>query len=410
MGFKSIINEYYARDISKKIRSSMRTMAEKGYFIGCHAPYGYRLDPNDHHRLLVDETTAPIVQEIFAWAASGVSCRQIALKLSDRELLTPRAYVAHTMGKYMEYHNKNHPREWNNSCVMNILRNKEYCGYVISQKETTKSFKNKKSVHRPESEWVVVPGKHEPLVDEQTYEVVQSFIRVRKRPIVNHADNIFVGLLKCGTCGYGLAYNSPCKGRKTAVYTCNLYKQRSRIRSCTSHYISYNSLYEAVLNKIQKLAAFVSENEGNFETFYNQFLQDGTEMTDRANQQELDKDRRRCAELDTIIKRLFEQNALGAITDERFAVLAQEYEAEQKALRDKMAQLQSALNHERDSLLNAGHFIRAIAQYKDTSELTPALLHELIEKICVHDAVGTGKVRTQKVDIHWRFVGLLPEK
>ena len=138
MGFKSIINEYYARDIIKKIRSSIRTIAEKGQFIGCNAPYGYRLDPDDRHHLLPDDTTAPIVKEMFAWAAQGISCNPIALRLSDRDILTPRAYVAHTLGKYKEFYNHDFPKEWNISCVLNILKNREYCGHMVSQKETTK--------------------------------------------------------------------------------------------------------------------------------------------------------------------------------------------------------------------------------------------------------------------------------
>jgi len=410
MGFKSIINEYYARDISKKIRSSMRNMAYKGWFIGCHAPYGYRLDPDDKHHLLPDETTAPIVQEMFALAAQGMSCRQIGIGLSERKILSPRAYVAHTTGKYAQHHDTEFPTEWNISTVQNILKNREYCGHIVSQKETTKSFKSQKRVYRPEEEWVIVRDTHEPLIDEHTYELAQSHIRVRKRPNANHADNIFAGLLKCSTCGYGLAYNSPCKGRKTAVYACNLYRQKSRVRSCTSHYISFNALYDIVLGQFLRIAEYVKEHEGDLDAFYSGYLVEGAEINQQVQQRDLEKSRRRGGELNTIIKRLFEQNALGKISDERFAALHGEYEAEHQALREKMELLQIALNREKDTLLNAGHFIRAISLYKDATELTTALLHELIIKIVVHDAEGSGKARTQDVDIHWRYVGLLPEK
>jgi hypothetical protein len=159
---------------------------------------------------------------------------------------------------------------------------------------------------------------------------------------------------------------------------------------------------------LQKLAAFISEHEGGLESFYNQFLLDGVNINEKTNQRELEKSRKRSEQLDIIIKRLFEQNALGAVSDERFATLMLDYEAEQKVLKEKMAQFQSSLNREKENVLYAGHFIKAIAKYKDVTELTEALLHELIEKISIHQAVGMGKARTQRIDIYWRYVGLLP--
>ena len=148
----------------------------------------------------------------------------------------------------------------------------------------------------------------------------------------------------------------------------------------------------------------------DLEVFYNQFLQQGSEMNNQSKRQELDRYQKRVRDLDSITKKMVEQNALGTLTDERFAILTAEYEAEQRDLRDKVEKLDALLNQKRDGLQNAGHFLTAISKYKDITELDVSVLHELLEKIVVHEAEGVGKARTQKIDIHWRFVGLLPDK
>lgn len=410
MGFRSVINEFYARDISKKTRSTFQTLALKGKFIGAHAPYGYRVDPEDNHHLLPDEATAPIVRDMFRMAADGAKPYQITVYLSEKKILTPRAYIAHTTGKYKNAINKEFPTEWNLTTVVHILKNREYCGHIISQKETTQSFKSKKVVYRPESEWVISRDMHEALVDEKTFDKVQSLIKTKKRENKSNVDNIFAGLVKCQTCGYGLSYTSPHQRVKTGTYMCNLYKQHSRNKSCTSHYITYRALYDIVLVKFKKLVSFVESNMDDLEAFYNQYLEQGSHMNNRAQRQELGKHQKRVRELDSIIKKIVEQNALGSLTDERFAMLYTEYEIEQRDLNEKIENLQALLNEKKDSLQNAGHFLNAIGKYTNATELNASILHELVEKIVVHEAVGVGKARTQDVDVHWRFIGLLPDK
>lgn len=410
MGFKSIINEYYARDISKKIRSSMRTIAQKGHFIGGHAPYGYKLDPADRHHLLPDEETAPVVSQMFRWAAEGISANKIMDMLSDRHILTPRAYVAKTQGRYKNSYNHEFPAVWNLSTVLWILRNPEYCGHIISQKQTTKSFKNSKVVWRPKDEWVTVKNMHEPLVDEQTFEKVQSFIKTKRRENKYNADNIFAGMLKCYDCGYGLAYNSPCEGRRIGQYSCNLYKQRRRNATCTSHSISFSVLYEAVLTKVQNMLAFIQECESDYEAFYNNLLEEGANLNAQQYHRDLEKVLRRITELDTIMKSLYEDRARKIIPEDRFVTLFAGYDVEQRELKVQADGLKNQLSRESDNITNAGHFLRAISQFKEITELTPTLLHELIEKIVIHESNGRrGNNRVQRIDIHWRFVGLLPE-
>jgi hypothetical protein len=410
MGFRSVINEFYARDISKKTRSTFQTLAQKGKFIGGHAPYGYIVDPDDKHHLVPDEETAPIVKEMFKMAADGIKPNQIKVYLYNNDILTPRAYIAKKTGKYMSVLNRNAPTEWDITTVVHVLKNQQYCGHIVSQKETTQSFKNKKRVYRPESEWVVVKNMHVALVDEQTFEKVQSLIRTKKRENVARTENIFAGLLKCQSCGYGLSYNAPRAKIKIAFFMCNLYRQRSRNKPCTSHYIQYNAVYSFVLAKINRLIAFLESNSNDIEAFFNEYLQQGTDLNNRSRHKELEKHQRRKCELDLIVKKIVEQNALGTLTDERFAILSAEYEAEQHDLRGKIETLQAVLNQDKNSLQNAQHFLTALGKYTQMTELTAPILHELIEKIAVYEAEGVGKARTQEVDIHWRYIGLLPDK
>jgi len=409
MGFKSIINEWYARDISKKIRSTFQTMAHQGLFIGAHAPYGYIIDPDDHHHLLPDPVTAPVVQDMFEMAAKGTSPYRIQQHLLDKKLLTPRAHLAQTTGKYLKALDPQVAYAWSLSTVTHILRNYQYCGHIISQKQSSPSFKDRKPQNRPKEEWVVAKNMHKSLVDETTFAKVQSFVKVKHRENKSGVVNIFAGMVKCSSCGGTMSYNSPTSRAKTGLFTCNLYKTRSRDGLCTAHSINMRWLSEIVLHKIKQQAAFISEHEGNLEAFFDGQLREGISDARRAQQQELDKIRRRATDLDVIIKRLFEQNALGILSDERLAMLTREYEEEQRGLRAKTDRLADALDREQEILLGAGHFIRAITQYKDITELDVDLLHQLIEKIIVHESEGVGKARTQKVDIHWRHVGLLPE-
>jgi len=409
MGFKSVINEYYARDISKKIRSSFRSMVSKGLFIGSMPPYGYALDPADRHHLIPNEETAQIVKEMFRMAAEGIKPHKITVYLSERKILTPRAYIACTTGQCQDNHNKEFPTEWGVTTVLSILKNRVYCGHIIGQKETTQSFKSKKTVQRPESEWIVCKNMHKELVDEQTFARVQSLIKTKKRENKSYAENIFAGLLKCPTCGYNLCYVSPKNRSKTGSYVCNLYKQHSRTKTCTSHYIRFDSLNDIVLAKFRKLTVFIEEHKSDLKIFYNRFLQDGLDSNSSSNLQMLKKYQNRIRELDTIIKKIVEQNSLGSLTDERFALLSREYETEHRDLSGKIEELQKQLNQKRDTMQNAESFLTAIGKYTQAAELTLPLLHDLIERIEVHECEGKGKERTQGVDVYWRFIGFIPD-
>jgi len=408
MAFKSVINEYYARDISKKVRSSMRTMAMNGKYVGSNPPYGYMLDPNDRHHLVIDEAAAPVVRDIFNWAAEGVNYNQIAIRLSERKLPTPRAYAMETKGVYQSVVNPVFHSEWNPQTIRSILRNLEYCGHLVAQKQTTKSFKSQKSVNRPKEEWVTVRDTHDALIDEETFEKVQGFLTTKRRENTLRVENIFAGLTKCADCGRAVTYN--CRDGKSQRFICNYYRKHSRLGVCTPHLIPYDALYRAVEIKLKRAKACIAESDCDLQAFHDTFLMEGIEVNHQNARRELEKGRQRMRELDTIVRQLFEQSALSKITESRFHKMSAEYEAEQAALEASLKTLQGELSKDMEMTRNAGFFMEAMEQYSEGAELTASLLREMISKIVVHEIQGEkGDTRRQMIDVHWRFVGLLPD-
>ncbi|MCL2684984.1 MAG: recombinase family protein [Candidatus Bathyarchaeota archaeon] len=405
MGFKSIINEYYAQDISKKIRSTMRNMAVKGEYKAPHAPYGYMKDPADKHRLIVDYETAPIVQKMFQMAAEGIAPHSIRVYLTKQQILTPRAYLAKTFGKYQMLKCQQYPTQWELTTVQQILRNRGYLGHVVSQKQTTKSFKNKTCVYRPKDEWVEVRDMHPALIDEQTFDKVQGFIKTKRGAYSIQEGNIFAGLLKCADCGNNLSRCNPGQRRTPPFFSCNLYKRHTK--RCTSHYITVPALERLVLDDIRKKAEFAKTHEGNLAEYARQLSAEENKRDIRRAQSDLGKHQSRAAELDVIIKRLFEQNALGMLAESRFLTLSREYETEQSELQTKIAELQQKTLKQKADNENAAKFFDIVHKYTDIKELTVSILHELIDHITIYNAVGVGKNRAQTVEIFYRFIGFL---
>jgi len=208
MGFKSIINEYYARDISKKIKSAKRTMSQRGLYVGAIAPYGYMKHPDDKHKLIPDPETAPIVQRMYRLMASGISSCEISTIFSHEEILIPTAYkCSKGIGAHRKF-SETRPYGWSITSIQNILRNPIYLGSVVWNKQAVKSFKTGKLVNRPKEEWLIVEGTHEPLIDRKTFDKVQKLMSIKNPANVTEFDNIFRGLLRCSDCGVNMAYQN----------------------------------------------------------------------------------------------------------------------------------------------------------------------------------------------------------
>ena len=402
MPFKSIMNEYYARDTSKKIRSVKKTTALSGGFCGSFAPYGYVVDPENKRKLLVDPDTAPIVKRIFELSKQGNSVHQIARTLCEDDVLIPRAYRAMKKGTLETSTGFKFPTDWVAKNVKMILENQVYLGHMVSHKTQTKSFKNKKPVAVPKEEWIIVRNTHEAIIDEETFELVQKFISVKKQPNKTGRPNIFVGLVKCPDCGRNMAFSNP-NGREPR-FRCRTYVRNSNL--CTTHAISYEALQQIVMSDIQKHI-----KNKNMEALGDQFIQEMHELSEKGGskkikqfEKDLEVAEKRIAEIDSVIMKLFEQNALGKISDERFEKMSSAYESEQKELAQKRDELRTKIRAEEKKTQSTNQFLETIRKYETVTELNRSMLVELIDSIYVYQAEGTGKDRKQRVEINYRFL------
>lgn len=402
MPFKSIMNEYYARDTSKKIRSVKKTTALSGGFCGSFAPYGYLVDPDNKRKLLIDPETAPIVKRIFEMSKQGLSTHQIARTLCEDGILIPRAYRAMKNGTLETSTGFKYPTDWVAKNVKGILENQVYLGHMVSHKTQTKSFKNKKLVAVPKEDWIIVKNTHEAIIDEETFEIVQKFISIKKQPTKQGERNMFVGLVKCPDCGRNLAYSNP-HGRYP-TFRCRTYVRNSNL--CTTHAIPYDSLCEIVMNDIQN-------HVKNMEALGDQFVDEMRKLSETSGNQKIGQYKKelvavekRIEELDSIISKLFEQNVLGKITDERFDKMSTSYEAEQQEINVRYKDLKSKVEAEEKKTKSTNQFLETIQKYENVTELNRSMLCELIDCIYVYQAEGTGDKKQQRVEINYRFLSV----
>jgi DNA invertase Pin-like site-specific DNA recombinase len=404
MGFKSILNEYYARDISKKVRSSKRTSAIKGDFIGSRAPYGYKKDPNNKNRLIPDEYTSDIVKRIFLLAVSGVTPMQIKTILSGDKIMFPTAYLHSQTGQYGSAYNVDYPYAWKKSTITQILTNRVYVGDTVSGKQRVKSFKFKKLENVPPDEWIIVPDTHEAIIDRETFDHVQEILSIKRQPNSCTIDNIFAGKLVCESCGCHLCF-AVTPGRKSpGSFVCNSYKRRSG--SCTAHYTSYKNLYEIVLYDIKNQLAVVKEHEENLRAYTNDIMQNIGGSNEGYTLAEIEKMNVKLFDINRIIKKLLEQNALGVISDERFAELSSDYEKESLSIKTAIARLNERLEFEKAQVSDVGIFYNTIHKYINIDKLTADVIIDMIDKIIIHEAEGERQYRKQKIEIIYRFGGL----
>jgi DNA invertase Pin-like site-specific DNA recombinase len=403
MGFKSILNEYYARDISKKVRSSKRTSAIKGDFIGSRAPYGYKKDPKNKNHLIPEEYTSDIVKRIFLLAVSGVTPMQIKTILTNDKIMFPTAYLHSQTGQYGSTYNTDFPYVWKKSTITQILTNRVYVGDTVSGKQRIKSFKFKKLENVPPEEWIIATDTHEAIIDREMFDRVQEILSVRRTPNTCSIENIFVGKLLCEKCGCHLCF-AVTPGRKSpGSFVCNSYKRR--LGSCTAHYTSYKNLYNIVLTDIKKQLAIAKKYEDNLQIHAKNLLQTTEDNTEEYTAAEIEKYKIKLSEINRIVKKLLEQNALGVISDERFAELSADYEKECLSVKAAISQLSERLKNANSRNNNAEKLQVTIDKYLDISELTADVIIDLIDKIIIYEPEGKGSNRRQKIEIVYRFIG-----
>ena len=405
---KNLFNEWMVRDTSRKIKAVFRSKGMSGKPLTSQPVYGY-LKGEDGH-FIIDEEAAPVVRQIFSLCLAGNGPTKIARVLTEQEIPTPGTLEYRRTGSTRRYY-PDYPYKWATNTIVHILERKEYLGHTVNFKTEKISYKVKSSVENPEEKQVVFENTHEPIIDPATWERVQELRKQRKRPNRYDEVGLFSGILFCADCGsvlYQQRYEN--KTRKQDCYICGNYKRR--VKSCTAHFIRTDLLTAGVTANLQKITAYAAKHEKQFMKLLIEQNEDGGKRRNAARKKELDAAEKRIAELSAIFKRLYEDSVTGRISDERFAELSADYEAEQRQLKERAAELQAELSKAQEATVNAGKFMNIVRKYTSFEELTPTLLREFIEKIVVHEcSYDENKSRRQEIEIYYSFVGKvdLPE-
>jgi DNA invertase Pin-like site-specific DNA recombinase/predicted metal-binding protein len=406
--FMNIMAEWYARDTSRKIKTVLHARGNDGKHMTNSALYGYRKSPDDKNKWIVDPEAAAVVRRIFRMTIEGKGPFQIARTLTDERVTRPSAYMAMRDGGTRTPANAEDSHRWGGSTVKNIISRPEYMGCTVNFRTYKDSYKDKKHKYRPQEEWAVFEGTQEPVVDAGTWKTAQKCRKVIRRKTSTGEPNPLTGLVRCAGCG-GRMYNHlgtlAWKYDSQDSYSCCQYTKYPP--KCTMHYIKTSTLRTLVLEAIKRVSGFVLLNEDEFVRLVRENSEIQSAETAKARKEQRAKCQKRYAELDAIIKRLYEDKVMGSLSAKRFDTLSREYESEQNALEEQIAGLQAGLARFSEDGDKAGKFMEIVRKYADLSELTPAMLNEFVEKILVHEAEGErkGYGRVQKVEIFMNFIG-----
>ena len=403
---RNLFNEWYARDISKKRRISNKIKGNAGEPMG-PPPYGYKKDPDNPKRWIVDEEAAQVVRRIFRMTVDGYGTEQIATILSEEKVLTPIAYWREKGVNRPGKSKLRGPYMWNCSTITHILSLQEYCGDILNFKTYSKSYKNKKRLANDRENWVIFQGVHEPIIERAVFEQVQQKRgKIRKRRTHEGERNMFSGLLVCADCGHNLHFHFNQGNPDIKYFNCSNYKGNRG--SCTStHYVRVDFLEQVVLGEIRRLTKFASQFEDEFVKAVIGHSQQA-EATDRKlKEKELKAMQARDEELDGLFERIYEDNVSGKLSDDRFARMSRRYEEEQKELAEKIKALRAEIDKQSSQSMTTDMFISLVRKYTRARKLTPRMLNELIEKIEVFNAEKIDGVWEQRLRIHYNCVGVI---
>ncbi len=403
---RNLFNEWYARDISKKRRISNKIKGNAGEPMGS-PPYGYKKDPDDPKRWIVDEEAAQVVRRVFRMTLDGYGTEQIATIFSEEKILTPIAYWREKGVNRPGKSKLRGPYMWNSSTITHILSLQEYCGDILNFKTYSKSYKNKKRLANDRENWVIFQDVHEPIIERAVFEQVQQKRgKIRKRRTHEGERNMFSGLLVCADCGHNLHFHFNQGNPDIKYFNCSNYKGNRG--TCTStHYVRVDFLEQVVLGEIRRLTKFASQFEDEFVKAVIGHSQQA-EATDRKlKEKELKALQARDEELDGLFERIYEDNVSGKLSDDRFARMSRRYEEEQKELAEKIKALRAEIDKQNSQSMTTDMFISLVRKYTRARKLTPRMLNELIEKIEVFNAEKVDGVWEQRLRIHYNCVGAI---
>ena len=401
---RNLFNEWYARDISKKRRISNKIKGNAGEPMG-QPPYGYIKDPENPKRWIVDEEAAQVVRRIYRMTLEGVGTEQIAAKLEEDGILTPRAYWhskgINRPGKVKELP----PTHWNSSSVIKMLSVQEYCGDILNFKTYSKSYKNKKRLENDRENWAIFKDVHEPIIERAVFEQVQQKRgKMRKRQAKDGERSMFSGLLVCADCGSNLHFHFNQGNPEIKYFNCSNYKG-NRGTCGSTHYVRVDFLEQVVLGEIRRLTKYASLYEDDFLKEVIGHSRQAEETERRLKEKELKSLLARDDELDGLFERIYEDNVSGKLSDDRFAKMSRRYEEEQKELSEKIKKLRSEIEKQSSRATSTDMFVSIVRKYTRARKLTPRMLNELVEKIEVYNAEKIDGEWVQRLRIHYNCVG-----
>lgn len=400
MPFKNILNEMYAKDTSKKVKSAIKSRMREGRYIGSNAPFGFKKDPNDKHRLIIDEETRHIIELIYKLCLEGKGTQLISQEIMDRKIPRPSAFVENAEKLYkLTDENK---YKWTHRMVLSVLRDPVYCGNMARNKRPTLSFKNSKRIYVPKDDYILVKDTHEGIVSEEIWEQAQDMIDKRKcnNKSGMRYDNIFKGLVKCPTCGYALTPKADYRLNKEDIidfvhFSCSNYKKYGTV-ACSSHRIEARDLYNIVLEDIQyhgKMALSSREDLAK-------------KIAERIDKEKSFKENyKKLRKLNKAFEKLYEDRLNENISERNFNLMSNKLSKKQEELITEIHSLEEELKVVAQTQENCDKFIENLSKYAKIKELNRYILNQVIDKIYVYDQEEVDGEVKQEVEIHYKFIG-----
>ena len=403
--FYNIFNEWYAAQTSKKIRAVWQSKAENGKRVSPTVPFGYVKDPNDKEKWLIDEPAAEVVRKIYALCLAGRGPLQIAKQLEEEKTLVPSAYYE-SIGRTHAQKVPSDYCKWDQKTVVGILENRQYTGCAVNFKSTTVSYKVHRKIHNATEDYQIIPNMQEPIISEEQWLRVQELRKHRRRPTATGRTSLFSGLVFCADCGAKMHFAAAKSlTRNQEHFRCSNYK--SGRGSCTVHFVRDVVLEKIVFEAISSLADFVKCHEAVFLYMLAKKTNAIQQKEYKRLEQSVEQSSKRIAEIDRLIEKVFEQNASGVLSDERFSKMLQNYEKEQKALTQEVADNRQTLQEAKQKSVDLRLLLKTLRDMTEINELTPTLVNSLIERIEVHNNDKSSGHCCVKVDIYFAAVGMI---
>lgn len=401
--FKNILNEMYAKDCSKKIKAVMKAKGNAGKHLATHPPLGYKKDPNDKEKWVIDERGAETVREIFSLCMNGYGPTQIARILTERKIDTPVVYF-HKHGLPTPAKLREDSEIWDQKSVAGILENVEYTGCTVNFKTYKKSYKSKKRIKLPQEDWLIFENTQEVIIDRQTFDTVQKIRQCKRRPSRMGEMSSLSGMVYCADCGKRM-YLCRCTTMKQAEYfNCSTYRKKKK-NLCTSHQITVKAVETLLLDDLKRTLRFAQSQKEEFLRMLEENSEVKTKQEIKENLRELSAAEERIKALDKIIQSLYEDKVAGILSEERYLKLSDTYETEQADLTEKAQMLKAEIEKdkkEKDEILD---FLCLVEKYSSIEELTPEIIRSFVDRIIVHEKRKENGHYRQEIEIVYNFIG-----